>query len=337
MDNTLSQAEVDALLQAVKSGDLVEDAKDRVSENLEQVKVVSYNFRKPQIISGDQNRGFQVIHETFAKNVQSALLTNMKTPLEVTLVAIDYLTYTEFIMSVMNPTFMVILKTQPESGELVMEMNLPIILAMIDILLGGDGSGAPDPRELTMIEQSIVTPILNHVIEALMDAWANTAELRFNLQTIEYDPEYVRVTGLESSVLSATFDLRLGDKTGTMNICYPFEMIQPILDRVTARMIGKRERVFKSSKERIKSIRLVPIRLNVNIGRCMIRASDLGKLKEGDVLILDKRYEQPAEMSIGGRKTFYATPGVRRGKLVAQVVGRYSDDAEMKALKTGDN
>ena len=230
MDNTLSQEEVDALLAAVKSGDIVEDSLPS-REDVEQVKVITYNFRKPQVISSDQNRGFQVIHESFAKGVQSSLLTNLKVPLEVVPVAIDYLTYTEFIMSIMSPTFMVVLTTEPYMGELLLEINLPVIVSIIDILLGGSGGGNPVSRELSVIEETIVGPIVEYVLDELSEAWSDTADIRFKCQNVEFDPEFVRVTALESSVLSATFDLRMGNKTGTMNICYPFEMIQPILDR----------------------------------------------------------------------------------------------------------
>lgn len=334
MDNTLSQEEVDALLQAVKSGDIVEESQ-AYKEDIEQVKVISYNFRKPQVISSDQNRGFQVIHESFAKGLQSSLLTNLKVPLEVMPVAIDYLTYTEFIMSIMSPTFMVVLTTEPYMGELLLEINLPIMICIIDILLGGDGGGMPVSRELTSIEECIVGSIVDYTLRELTMAWSDTADIAFHLQAVEYDPEYVRVTSLESSVLSATFDLRMGTKTGTMNICYPFEMIQPILDRVTAKMTGGRDRRGKrmgTKNEILTAIRNVPINLDASIGSCRITADQLSKLKVGDVIKLDKRIDQLADVHIENKHAFRATLGTRRGKLAVRLVDRYSEDMEEGSL-----
>ncbi len=330
MDNTLSQEEVDALLAAVKSGDIVDESAS-IKDESEQVKVITYNFRKPQVISSDQNRGFQVIHESLAKGIQSSLLTNLKVPLEVMPVAIDYLTYTEFIMSIMSPTFMVVLTTEPFMGELLLEINLPIIVSMIDILLGGAGGGSPESRELSVIEEAIVGPIVNYVLLELSRAWSDTADISFKCQKIEFDPEFVRVTALESSVLSATFDLRMGSKTGTMNICYPFEMIQPILDRVTAKMTGGRDRRGRklgTQNEVLRSIRNVPIKLDVGLGGCIINANDLSRLKPGDVLKLDKRIDALADVYVEGRRSFQGALGTRRGKLAVQLLDRYSEDRE---------
>lgn len=330
MDNTLSQEEVDALLAAVKSGEIVDESATTKDES-EQVKVITYNFRKPQVISSDQNRGFQVIHESLAKGIQGSLLTNLKVPLEVMPVAIDYLTYTEFIMSIMSPTFMVVLTTEPFMGELLLEINLPIIISMIDILLGGDGGGNPESRELSVIEEAIVGPIVNYVLLELSHAWSDTADISFHCQKIEFDPEFVRVTALESSVLSATFDLRMGSKTGTMNICYPFEMIQPILDRVTAKMTGGRDRRGRklgTQNEVLRSIRNVPIKMDVGLGHCNITANDLSRLKPGDVLKLDKRIDAMADVYVEGRRSFQAALGTRRGKLAIQLMDRYSEDRE---------
>ena len=337
MDNTLSQEEVDALLAAVKSGEIVDDTA-AIKDESEQVKVITYNFRKPQVISSDQNRGFQVIHESLAKGIQGSLLTNLKVPLEVMPVAIDYLTYTEFIMSIMSPTFMVVLTTEPFMGELLLEINLPIIISMIDILLGGDGGGNPESRELSVIEEAIVGPIVNYVLLELSHAWSDTADISFHCQKIEFDPEFVRVTALESSVLSATFDLRMGNKTGTMNICYPFEMIQPILDRVTAKMTGGRDRRGRklgTQNEVLRSIRRVPIKLDVGLGHCSITANDLSRLKPGDVLKLDKRIDSLADVYVEGRRSFQAALGTRRGKLAVQLMERYSEDKEEGSVVIG--
>ena len=337
MDNTLSQEEVDALLAAVKSGEIVDDTA-AIKDESEQVKVITYNFRKPQVISSDQNRGFQVIHESLAKGIQGSLLTNLKVPLEVMPVAIDYLTYTEFIMSIMSPTFMVVLTTEPFMGELLLEINLPIIISMIDILLGGDGGGNPESRELSVIEEAIVGPIVNYVLLELSHAWSDTADISFHCQKIEFDPEFVRVTALESSVLSATFDLRMGNKTGTMNICYPFEMIQPILDRVTAKMTGGRDRRGRklgTQNEVLRSIRNVPIKLDVGLGHCSITANDLSRLKPGDVLKLDKRIDSLADVYVEGRRSFQAALGTRRGKLAVQLMERYSEDKEEGSVVIG--
>jgi len=327
MDNTLSQDEVDALLQAIKSGQVVGE-EDKVRQEADEVKVVSYNFRKPHLISSDQLRGFQMLHESFAKTLQSSLLANLKTPLDVKPVAIDNLTYGEFVLSLLSPTFMAVLSTTPNMGDLVIEMNLAVILGMVDILLGGDGGSVHEARELTAIEQSIAGAIMDHVLAELKSAWSGTVDFSFKVQSIESNPEYVQITTTESSILSATFDLRMGETTGTMNICYPFDMIQPILGRVTARMSGRREKTANTGTDReemLLAVGGVPLKLRAEIGRSLLFASELGNLKLGDVVCLDKRIEDPVDVLMGDQVCFKGELGQSRGKVAVRLSRRFSE------------
>jgi flagellar motor switch protein FliM len=324
MDKTLSQDEVDALLQAIKSGEPSGD-EEKVRQTADEVKVVTYNFRKPHLISSDQLRGFQMIHESFAKSLQSSLLANLKTPLEVKPTAIDNLTYGEFVLSLLSPTFLAVLSTSPDMGELVLEINISVILGMVDILLGGDGGSTYEARELTAIEQSIAGAILDHFLTELKVAWEDTVNITFKVQAIESNPEYVQIVSSESSILSATFDLRMGETTGTLNICYPFEMIQPILGRVTARMSGRRERASgpgNNREEVLAALGAVPLGIRAEIGRSVLLASQVGRLKLGDVLCLDKRADEPVDVFLGDRFCYAAELGLNRGKVAVRLLRR---------------
>jgi flagellar motor switch protein FliM len=257
------------------------------------------------------------------------LLANLKTPLEVKPTAIDNLTYGEFVLSLLSPTFIAVLSTSPDMGELVIEINLSVVLGMVDILLGGDGGGTHEVRELTAIEQSIAGAILEHVLTELKTAWEDTVNISFKVRMIESNPEYVQMAASESSILSATFDLRMGETTGAMNICYPFEMIQPILGRVTARMSGRRERPSSTSINRdevLVAIDAVPLDIRAEIGRSVLPASQLGRLKPGDVLCLDKRMDDPVDVHLGGRYCYAAELGLNRGKVAVRLIRRISEN-----------
>ena len=65
MPNILSQDEVDALLNAVESGDLA--ATEEEEESIESRSVVEYNFRRPNLLTKDNLRGFNTLHENFAR------------------------------------------------------------------------------------------------------------------------------------------------------------------------------------------------------------------------------------------------------------------------------
>ena len=331
MDKTLSQAEVDALLQAIKTGNVATEEAEHVIQPAEEVKVVAYDFRKPHLMSSDQLRGFQLIHETFAKCLTTGLVTNLKTQIEAKVVAIDTITYGEFTMSLLSPTYVAILGTSPNVGDIGMEINLPIILCMIDVLLGGSSTHVHEGRELTMIEQSIGATIVYFILAELHSAWEGTANLNFKVRSAESNPEYIQITTKESAVLLATFDLRIGETTGTLNLCYPFEVLQPLLARLSARMTGRKEKTARSDHERLSMLKVmgaVPLTVRAEIGSSTILASQLGALKQGDLLCLDTRIDTPANVFVGNEKCFRASLCTSRGKIALRLLDRVFEPPE---------
>jgi flagellar motor switch protein FliM len=319
MDKTLSQDEVDALLQAVKSGGVEEEVEAAPRKAVEEIKIVRYDFRKPNLISADQARGFQMIHESFAKALQNNLLTSLKVPLEVKLVAVDTISYREFVLSLISPTVLTTLDTTPDIGQLALEFNPSIALCMIDVLLGGDGSGTAEARELTAIEQSMMGSVLDVVLADLKLAWAGTVDISFKARSFESSPSRLSVTTPEASVLNATFDLRTREVTGTMSLCYPFEMIQPVLSRVTARMSGQKDRTEKDRKNVLTAMGDVPLKMKVEVGRSSVLASWVAQLEQGDVICLDRNIDNPVDVFVDDKLCYQAELGWRRGKVAVKL------------------
>ena len=133
MVDTLSQEEVDALRAAVKSGEVL-DKEAAPEAGGDQVKVASYDFRKPHLVSSDQMHSLQMLHESLGRDLQSTLFANLKTSVEIKLVAMDQVTYSEFVLSVANPTYLALLSTQPDSGNAALELSLSLAMTILDIL-----------------------------------------------------------------------------------------------------------------------------------------------------------------------------------------------------------
>jgi hypothetical protein len=84
MTDVLDQADIDALLNAVSTGE-VEDQQQqgqifsRFRRDLETVEIKEYDFKRPERISKDQMRALQTLHETFARNFGASLSGFLRT------------------------------------------------------------------------------------------------------------------------------------------------------------------------------------------------------------------------------------------------------------------
>jgi flagellar motor switch protein FliM len=70
LSEVLSQNEIDALLQALNSGEVdVEEIQEVESSK----KIKKYDFKNPQKIAKDQLRTLEIIHENFGRLLQTFL------------------------------------------------------------------------------------------------------------------------------------------------------------------------------------------------------------------------------------------------------------------------
>src|SRR3954468_4383072 len=165
MGKILSQEEIDALLG---SGSKLESgSKWRAAAEA----AITYNFRRPDRASREQVRSLHFLHERFARNVSTSLSAYLRAITEVGLVSVEQFTYSEFLMSLPDPTAFYALSLAPVEGIGALELNPVIAFTMIDRMLGGTGQRVVLDRALTEIEQNVVDGVVKLILENLSEAW----------------------------------------------------------------------------------------------------------------------------------------------------------------------
>ena len=143
-NDTLSQAEIDALLAAVASEPTA------VSANAPPgVRIQNMDFRRPSKFNKDQLRTLEMLHDTFARLGATYLSGALRAVGDISVLGAEQVTYGEFISSLPVPAFTNILEMEPLGTNAILALDLPLIFSMIDRLLGGTGQGAGRLRELT--------------------------------------------------------------------------------------------------------------------------------------------------------------------------------------------
>ena len=121
-DDSLSQAEVESLLTNMESasprpenppaGGGGSTATTRVRE-----RVLPYDFRRPERVGKEQMRALQSLHEGFGRNFGAEISALLRSIVEVKLVSVDQLTYSEFVFSLENPTCFNLIRAEPLDGH----------------------------------------------------------------------------------------------------------------------------------------------------------------------------------------------------------------------------
>ena len=322
MADVLDQAEVDALLQAVADGEVGSDAPARPAEPVESVEdggrtIASYDFKRPERVSKDQELALEGLHERFARNLGAALSSYLRTIVEVKVRSTEQLTYAEFTYSLPVPTSFSLLSAAPLEGEVCLELSPLIIFPIIDCMLGGGNAELYIPqRPLTHIEQRLANRIIERALEALAEAWSNIADVKFKVIQTESNPQLVQIVAPNEVVVVINFEIKMGSRAGSMSLCLPFNVIEPVMHQLTSQdwFSHKRKGAQPEQRDSVEE-NLAEAKLNLRayLAQTTISLSDLLNLEVGDVIKTSKEAAHDLILRVEGKSKFAGKAGQFRG------------------------
>lgn len=321
MADILSQTEIDALLSAFATGEGTPDVGGEEEEQIREVKV--YDFNHPDRFSKDQIRTMHNLHDHFSRVFSISLSAFLRTIVEVKLVSVDQISYEEFIRSIPNPTSLNIINMDPLEGKALMELSPTLSFPVVDRLMGGAGNVFKKNRELTEIEQTIIEKVLYRAFDCLHEAWANVLPLNLSLEQSETNPQLLMQLYLPSEmVILMTFEVTLGEISGTLSLCIPYPTLEPIAGQLSSTSwfaASKKELSEEHAEVLYDRLRRVNIPIVAYIGAANMAVRDLLALDSGDVVQLQTRTDDNLAIQIGNEYRYLGKPGMNRGHNAVQI------------------
>jgi flagellar motor switch protein FliM len=321
--NILDQSEVDALLAAVApdEGGGVAVGSSPVEALPQEVSV--YDFKRPERVSKDQMRSLQTIHEDFARNFGASLSAFLRTIVETRVATTEQLTYSEFIHSLPSPTSFNLLSAPQLTGQICMEMSPLIVFPIVDRLLGGTNSEIFIPqRPLTLIETRLVNRILDRALANLSEAWADLMEVKFEIAATESNPHLVQIVAPNEVVVAIGFEIKVGARAGTMSICIPFNVIEPVIGKLASQswLSNSRGETSSDQKQSVRdSLNKAEVEVCAYLGETKLTVGDLLSLAPGDILRLEKLVDKEFLVRVRGQNKFAGRLGQLRGNRAMQI------------------
>lgn len=334
MTDVLDQSEVDALLAAVDHGAVKADTPPQVfgAHGRAQIDVQTYDFKRPERVSKDQMRALEALHEGFGRNFGAALSGYLRTIIEVSVAHIEQLTYSEFIHSLPNPTCFNLLKADQLDGQLCLEISPLIVYPIIDRLLGGSNADLFIPqRPLTQIEQRLVQRITDRATQHLSEAWSNLTPVTFSVQDFESNPQLVQIVPPNETVVVIGFELKMGNRAGTMSLCIPYNVIEPIMSLLAAqnwfsyqRKGGQEDHLRKITR----NVSSAPVQMRVILAGTSITLDEMLGLQVGDLITTEKPCTADVLVQVEGKQKFLGQIGQLRGNKAIRITRVIQEVAE---------
>jgi flagellar motor switch protein FliM len=328
MGKQLGQGDIDAMFAAAGANAAAQGGE--ANESL----LERYDFSKAGQISNDQMRAISSVNDLFARNLMHTLGAWLRMPFKMKLVAGEQLPFSEFLERLSTPTYVCTIRLEPLGAVGLLELELGLASPIVDVLLGGVGRAWP-ARELTDIEDAILTSVIQMAVQELNMAWQSVG-LEFVFEKRESEAAVARMMTGGEKTLCVSFEGRMPEAQGALNLCLPAVVLNAILRR----LISEGDRPKRRSKEAQGRIRTLMGEAKVDavlqFPVMRLRASDLATLEPGKILRLPLARHVASELRIGGLQFGVAHP-VRTGEHRGAQLECGNDIDRRRVLSDQDN
>jgi flagellar motor switch protein FliM len=324
---TLSQDEIDVLLSAVSKGDVAPGKKKEDKKGKKSAQV--YDFKHPDRISKDQMRTMENMHDNLSDQLSSIYSTLQRTVVDVDLISVDQITYSEYISSLRIPSCSYTISMEPLEGAAIIDISPSVAFSFVDRTFGGSGRPLGVERELTGIEKSVIDKVVHRTLKEFKKCWEHIINLDMKLMGFESNPQFIQIVAPSETVLVISLQIKILDFSGLITICYPYLTLESILPQLSGQnwVDATKKRNTEVDREiNMKNIQQVAAPLVAILGRTDISIHDLTRLSKGDVIRLDNSINDEIEILIGDRSKYRGKPGLCRKNRAVMITSIASQD-----------
>jgi flagellar motor switch protein FliM len=322
VNRSLTQAEIDAMLSSVASGEV-----PAASGLKEPGNIRTYDFRRPDKFSHENLKSLQTIHESFLKLVSLSLSAYLRLTIQWLLISVEQALQADHFATFTQPTVLLVVELPPLDGQMIVEVSYPLATALVDRLLGGEGTPLDRPRDLTEIEVQLLRSVGTVILKSFREAWTGLVDVKPEIAMVSTSVSNILETVYNEPVVVIGFEVRAPKVTGTVSLSLPYSMLEPLLPKLTRQAVFSRHlRASEDSNhENGNAAMLEPVSLELAavLGTAQATLRELLNLREGDVIVLDRYVGQGILVTVDGNPKFIARPGRQGRRLVAQIIDRH--------------
>jgi len=314
MQKLLNQDEIDDMVRAARTGKTAASSLGPV--------VQPWDIRQAGQIGREQLRAINQLHETFARSLTTAIGGYLRIVFDVSLVSAEHLTYREFLQRVPEKTYLASCELTPVGATAVLQLDLALAFPIIDVMLGGEGKSIEMTRDISDIEEQVLESVVRIMCRELETSWVAIA-LAFNFGQRQPLLNAQRLMAPEEKTLCLSFEVRMAETRGTLNLAVPAVVSNALLRKISADFSYQRPRSPIEARQQIQKKLLncfFPVELSIPGLRTPVQT--LTGLVPGDEVVFSREASSPALLMSEDVRVASAEPvrtGLRRAARVVSV------------------
>ena len=322
MAEVLSQSQIDALLNAVRSGekDLNQPAEEQ------EKKYRKYDFSSPRKFTKDRIKMLNGIFDNYSRIINSRLNARLRANCEITVESIEEQRFYEFSNALTEGDVLALvdvsIKDKAQGEPLMFFLSTPTALSMMDRLMGGEGSvdeTLPGDYTYTDLELQLYEDLVSDMVSVMGGSWENYIPIEFSYSKTDVNPTLSQIIGLDEIVIIVDMRMQFTNISGRMSICLPGEMLTSIFAEISRENPVRKLASEDNSEEIFDKLRDSSLEIISILGQTRLSLNDIYHLNVGDVIDLGCSKESSVYLDIGGYHWFTGKMGTHKKNMAVKI------------------
>ena len=327
MAEALSQGQIDALLASMSGGS---KATDTIEESGSTAAYPKYDFYSPKKFTKDKLNIIKNVYEAYSRILTTRLNSLFRVSSEITILDVQEERYYEFHNAIFDNDAVLTIepkfKDKFDMTPIVMHTTKPMILSMLDRMLGGMGEEYTDvgySYEYTDMELQLYKNVSKHFIEIMKDSWSNHLEIDFGLLGIDTTSGVLQQVSVDEIVVIIVIEIKLDNIIGKTSVCIPASLLTKIFSIIERQRKVLSIKVANEQDEEPKqifdTIKKSDLDIVAKVGKGTVLLRDIYNLKPGDIINLNVPKHEDVDIYIEDTPWFKGKLGIQKKNVAVKI------------------
>jgi flagellar motor switch protein FliM len=323
MAEVLSQSQIDALLNSVRSG---EKDLETVAADQPEKRYRKYDFASPRKFTKDRIKMLNGIFESYAHIINSRLNARLRTNCEITVESIEEHRYYEFSNALTEGDVLalsdVYIKEKKDNSPMLFYMSVSTALTIMDRMMGGEGNlgELPTDYSYTDVEIRIYNELMQDMISVLPSSWENMyLPVDVKYSRTDPNPTFNQIIGLDEIVIIVDMKMQFSNIEGRMSVCIPGDTLTNIFTELARDNPMRKAQGERKADEIFNSLRDSDLEIVAELGQTRLSLRDIYHLNVGDVIDLGRSKDSSVFLEIGGYQWFTGKMGTHKKNMAVKI------------------
>lgn len=317
MNQILSQEEIDALLKGMENGEV-----ETTPEVVDHTGIRRYDFTNQDLIIRGRMPTLEIINGHFTRFFRNSLASALRRTVDVISKGIQMRKFGDFIKTLPVPSSLHLFKMEPLRGYALLAIEAKLVFTLLDVFFGGSGKGSfrVEGRDFTAIENRLIQKIVNMIFSDMNKAWKVIQTIHFFHVRSEINPQFVSVVPPGDIVINITFGIELEEFAGTIILCIPYSMIEPLKEKLYSNYpIDQDEIDLQWVRKILARLEQTEVEIKVELGKAKVYVKELFQWKPGDVFYLNHEVTDPLMVYVQGVPKYLGRAGLCGANKAVQI------------------